>query len=170
MFSLSVVSDRLLGLYTYIYALQGRDLESAFEAGPSSSSGQQDGREVSFKGVGTFQVDASEQDRLLRKERANAKASMSPLIYNSYTICGGILTSLSESVTADISDTSALSVREAHQYIGPRPKIESWRQSLAPVLTWCQHLRRVEVLRLKSMCEQRTYSMKDIFLAQKVLP
>ena len=76
MSSLWVVSDRLLGLQKDIDSLQGRDLESAFEAGPSSSSGQQDGREVSFKGVGTFQVDTSEQDRLLRKERANAKASM----------------------------------------------------------------------------------------------
>ncbi|CAL5220761.1 g2825 [Coccomyxa viridis] len=57
---------------------QGRDLESAFEAGPSSSSGQQEGHEVSFKGVGTFQVDTNEKDRLLRKERANAKVPLLP--------------------------------------------------------------------------------------------
>ena len=101
MLSLSIVSDRLLGLQTDIFPPQGRDLESAFEAGPSSSSGQQDGREVPFKGVGTFQVDASEQVRLLRKERANAKASMLPLIYSSCTICNGKITSLSESVIAD---------------------------------------------------------------------
>ena len=29
---------------------------------------------MSFKGVGTFQVDASDRDRLLRKERPAAKA------------------------------------------------------------------------------------------------
>ncbi len=54
--------------------VQGRDLESAFEAGPASSSGQQEGHEGSFKGVGTFQVDASDRDRLLRKDRPAAKA------------------------------------------------------------------------------------------------
>jgi hypothetical protein len=54
---------------------QGRDLENAFEAGPSSSSGQQEGREVSFKGVGTFQVDANNTDRLLRRDRRAEKVS-----------------------------------------------------------------------------------------------
>ncbi|CAK0783334.1 hypothetical protein CVIRNUC_006533 [Coccomyxa viridis] len=57
---------------------QGRDLESAFEAGPASSSGQQEGHEGSFKGVGTFQVDASDRDRLLRKDRPAAKVPLLP--------------------------------------------------------------------------------------------
>ena len=68
MFSLRIVSDRLLGFQTDIFAPQGRDLESAFEAGPSSSSGQQDGREVPFKGVGTFQVDARETHHIYRNQ------------------------------------------------------------------------------------------------------
>ena len=66
-------------LMTYVFVAQGRDLESAFEAGPSSSTGQQEGHEVSFKGVGTFQVDANEKDRLLRKDRSSTKARTAAL-------------------------------------------------------------------------------------------
>lgn len=60
---------------------QGRDLESVFEAGPSSSSGQHEGREVSFKGVGTFQVDASDTDRLLRRDRTAEKVLFSRITW-----------------------------------------------------------------------------------------
>ena len=66
---------------------QGRDLESVFEAGPSSSSGQQEGREVSFKGVGTFQVDASDTHRLLRRDRKAETVPFSCIIRAKFAQC-----------------------------------------------------------------------------------
>ena len=45
------------------HCLQDQELESAFDAGPSSSQ-----QEFSMKGVGTFQVSGEESDRLLRKK------------------------------------------------------------------------------------------------------
>ena len=74
---------RLLRTQMLLLVHQGRDLESVFEAGPSSSSGQQEGREVSFKGVGTFQVDASDTDRLLRRDRTAEEVLFSRITWPS---------------------------------------------------------------------------------------
>ena len=46
-----------------VHFLQEQELESAFDAGPSSSQ-----QEIAMKGVGTFRVNGEESDRLLRKK------------------------------------------------------------------------------------------------------
>lgn len=46
-----------------LHSMQDQELESAFDAGPSSSQ-----QEISMKGVGTFRVNGEESDRLLRKK------------------------------------------------------------------------------------------------------
>ncbi len=52
-----------LQLMHVVRCLQDQELESAFDAGPSSSQ-----QEFSMKGVGTFRVSGEESDRLLRKK------------------------------------------------------------------------------------------------------